>query len=77
MPWNTVEPMDQKKQLVADYHRDVLTVDELAERYGVSRKTIYKWVERFRQDGERGLEERCRRPHNSPHRTPEAIVDEA
>ncbi len=76
MPWNTVLPMDQKKQLVADYHRDVLTVDELAERYGVSRKTIYKWVDRFTQDGQRGLEVRSRRPHHSPHRTPDAIVEE-
>ena len=74
MPWNPVLLMDQKRQLVADYHRNVLTVEELAERYGVSRKTIYKWVDRFTQDGQRGLEERSRRPHGSPHQTPAAIV---
>lgn len=75
MPWNPESPMDQKKQVVADYYRNVLTVEELAERYGVSRKTIYKWVDRFTQDGHRGLEERSSRPHGSPHQTPAAIVE--
>lgn len=75
MPWNPESPMDQKKQVIADYYRNVLTVEELAERYGVSRKTIYKWVDRFTQDGQRGLEERSCRPHHSPHQTPAAIVE--
>lgn len=74
MPWNRVLPMDQKRQLVADYHRDVLTVEELSERYGVSRKTIYKWVNRFAQDGQQGLEERSRRPYTSPNQTSPEVV---
>src|SRR5882724_11914338 len=35
---------------------------ELCERYGVSRKTGYKWVERYERDGPDGLRERSRAP---------------
>ena len=35
----------------------------LCERFGISRKTGYKWLLRFRELGEAGLEDRSRRPH--------------
>ena len=35
---------------------------ELCERYGISRKTGYKWVARVAEDGRRGLQERSRAP---------------
>ena len=46
-----------------------VSVSELARAHGVSRKTIYKWRERFRLEGLVGLEPRSRRPHTSPTRT--------
>jgi putative transposase len=75
MPWSHLSPMDQKKQLVHDYLRGGFTVAELSDRYGVSRKTIYKWVARFECDGVRGLADRSRRPHSSPQQTPPQLVD--
>jgi transposase InsO family protein len=36
---------------------------ELAERYQISRKTGYKWVDRYEADPEHGLAERSRAPH--------------
>lgn len=74
MPWRSVSPMDQKRQLVADYHRETATVAELSDRYGVSRKTIYKWVGRFDEDGNAGLTDRSRRPNSSPQQTPSELV---
>jgi transposase InsO family protein len=42
----------------------------LCRRFGVSRKTGYKWLKRsMDQDDGRGLEDRSRRPNNSPGRT--------
>ena len=35
---------------------------ELCRAYGVSRKTGYKWVERFLEDGSRGLRDQSRAP---------------
>lgn len=45
------------------------TLAELCRRTGISRKTAYKWIERFECDGRRGLENQrrvARRVHNRP-----------
>ena len=39
----------------------------LCRRFGISRKTGYKWIQRFSQGCE--LSDRSRRPHTSPQRT--------
>ena len=41
---------------------------DLCERYGVSRKTGYKWIARYEREGLDGLRERSRAPHHCPHR---------
>lgn len=40
----------------------------VAEQLGISRATAYKWVRRYRVDGEAGLLDRSSRPHRSPRR---------
>lgn len=42
--------------------------------YGISRKTGYKWLERFRQQGIGGLREQSRRPHSSPDALSEDVI---
>ena len=37
--------MDQRVQFIADYQRDVFNVADLARRFGISRKTAYKWID--------------------------------
>lgn len=54
--------MDQRVAFVADWLRDEWTMTELAERYGISRKTAYKWVERYETDPAAGLVDRSRVP---------------
>jgi transposase InsO family protein len=66
--------MDQKTQFIADYLRQTLSMSELCELYGISRKTGYKIVERYLTHGPAGLEEHSRRPAHSPNQTPEHIV---
>jgi len=74
MPWSETSPMDQRTQFIADYLRQSLTVTELCDLYGVSRKTGYKWIERYLRAGPAGLEARSRRPHGSPNATAEEVV---
>jgi transposase InsO family protein len=50
-----------------------VSIAGLASRFGVSRKTVYKWIERHRQAGQGGLVDRSRRPHRCPHRTPAQV----
>jgi len=66
--------MDQRTQFIADYLRQSLSVTELCEHYGISRKSGYKWIERYAREGPAGLAERSRRLHGSPTQTPEEVV---
>jgi len=65
MPWSQTLPMDQRTQFIADHLRAVLSITELCDLYGVSRKTAYKWIDRYLRQGPAGLEERTRGPHSS------------
>ena len=59
--------MDQRVQLIQE-HRSGESIAALAERYQVSRKTIYKWMARWESEGVAGLQDRSRAPHHSPGR---------
>ncbi len=50
--------MAERMRFVADYLEDVYWLTELAERYGISRKTAYKWLRRYAESGAAGLEAR-------------------
>jgi transposase len=54
--------MDQRTQFIADHLRDVMSLTELCALYSVSRKTGYKWIDRYVRHGPAGLEEGSRRP---------------
>ena len=72
VPWNEMSPMDQRQAFVWEWTREWTTKTELCARYGVSRKTGYKWVARYRTGD--GVRERSRRPRSCPHEIPAAIV---
>src|SRR5262249_29088204 len=55
--------------------RGVQSVTELAERFSISRKTAYKWIDRHDADEAAGLQDRSRRPRSCPHATPAPIVE--
>jgi transposase len=55
MPWEQSAPMDQTTQFVSKYLRDAISFTELCDRYGISRKTGYKWVGRYQTQGPAGL----------------------
>ena len=74
MPWKESSPMDQRTLFMADYLRELFSMTELCERFGISRKTGYKWLARFQDEGPLGLVDRSRRPKSCPHQTPEPIV---
>jgi len=64
---------EQRWNFVLDYESGQWSMSELCQRYGVTRPTGYKWVERVCEEGEAGLVERSRAPNDCPHRTPAAI----
>jgi transposase InsO family protein len=54
--------MDQRLAFIAEWLRDEWTMTELAARYRISRKTAYKWVDRYEADPAAGLADRSRAP---------------
>src|SRR5712692_4018033 len=68
MPWRETAPMKERMRFVTDWERDLYSMVELCERYGISRKTGYKWMDRYEREGADGLRERSRAPHHCPHR---------
>ena len=73
MPWRSVLPMEEKIRFIGDYLNGIFTFSELCDRYGISRKTGYKWVDRYVESGVDGLKDRSRRPKHSPRKIPEYI----
>jgi transposase-like protein len=61
--------MSLRQELVMLASGQNANVSELCRRFGVSRKTFYKWKSRGRDGGIEALADRSRRPHNSPMRT--------
>jgi len=55
MLWEQSAPMDQKTQFVSEYLRDTISFTELCDRYGINRKTGYKWIDRYQAEGPAGL----------------------
>ncbi len=68
MSWKETDRVHQRHLFIEAYQSDLYSITELAERWGISRKTAYKWITRFEADGSPGLADRRRSPKNCPHR---------
>ena len=64
MPWKELAPISQKLEFIKLALNEDCNISELCRRFDISRKTAYKWLNRY-HNGET-LEEYSRRPHNSP-----------
>ena len=62
MPWRETCRMDEKLDFVLAWHRGEAPMTALCAAYGISRKTGYKWLGRYREEGPGGLSERSRAP---------------
>jgi transposase InsO family protein len=76
MPWKETGPVFERARFIGDYLSGCFTISELADRYGVSRKTLYKWLARHDVSGLSGLVDRPRIARHLPHRTPDVLADE-
>ena len=65
--------MDLRVQLIQDYQAGE-NIQALAEVYQVSRKTVYKWLERYQAEGMAGLADRSRAPRHVPGRVSDEVV---
>ncbi len=69
MPWKEVSLMSQRRDFVALASSENANLRELCRRFKISPTTGYKWLNRYQDTGESGLQDRSRRPHHSPTKT--------
>lgn len=59
----------ERARFIALHEEGLYSMCELCARFGISRKTGYKWLGRYQTEGLEGLEDQSRAPHSCPHRT--------
>jgi transposase InsO family protein len=73
MAWRTTCVKEERIKMISSYLEGEETISELAAQYGISRKTVYKWIERFEAKGPGALEDRSRAPLHHPNAVSEAV----
>ncbi len=76
MPWHETDPVNERLKFVAAHQTGQLTVTELCEQFGISRRTGYKILARYEEHGPEGLRDRSRAPLAHPNQTP-AVTEAA
>jgi transposase-like protein len=62
MPGKSVSIMENRQEFVRLAGRGGVSIAELCRRFGISRQTGFTYLRRHRTDGDKGLEDRSRRP---------------
>lgn len=75
MPWRESCAMDERVRFIADHTSGLWSMTELCERYEISRKTGYKWRDRYEAEGAAGLVARSHAPREHGRATPQHLVD--
>lgn len=74
MPWEVTDVVDQRREFVLRALDPNAEIAALCREFGISRKTGYKWIERFKEFGEQGLDDLSRRPNRSPLKIPTELA---
>jgi putative transposase len=77
MAWETYKVEEQRLQLVRAYTQKETSMTFLCKHYGITRKTGYKWVQRYSEQGEEGLRDLSKAPHKPNQTYDSLIIDQA
>jgi putative transposase len=69
MSWKEISGVVRRLQFVKLALKAQQSLSQLCRRFGMSRKSGYKWIARFQREGPRGLRDRSCRPRRSPQQT--------
>jgi len=69
MSWKESDRVSERLEFASLASVEGANISGLCERFGVSRKTGYKWIKRWKSQGKLGLEDQSRQPASSPHQT--------
>ena len=74
MPWKETHVVNLRTEFVLRTFEGKVPFGELCREYGISRKTGYKWKQRFLENGLDGIADQSRRPGSSPSQINEDTV---
>jgi len=66
MSWKITCAHEERFQFIQDWKQNEWNFATLCERFDISRKTGYKWLQRYQGEGPDGLQERSRAPLGHP-----------
>ena len=75
MPWKETSLMEERARFILAVTDGIFSFSELCKRFGISRKTGYKWLARYDQNGISALENRSRAPHSHPNSTSDEVAE--
>ncbi len=77
MPWNETNAMRERIRFIHEWEKGDLTMAGVCRKYGVSRPTGYKWIQRYLElEGDlTALVDLPRTPHHHPWATDAQMVD--
>lgn len=64
-----------RKQFIEQVLNNTATISAICLEFNISRVTAYKWINRYKEEGAVGLQNRSRRPYSSPFKTCDSEVD--
>lgn len=76
MAWKECGVREERFRFVEEWNSGDWNMAELCRIYGVTRKTGYKWVERYEAWGMDGLRDLSRAPLCHPNEIPEKVVEQ-
>ena len=73
MPFKELSIMSQRIEFCMLASKSGSNISDLCQRFNITRRTGYKWLHRYIDEGLIGLEDKSRRPENFPNQTSEDI----
>ncbi len=67
MPWHETHIVNERVKFVAAAQSNTVTMKDLCEQFGITRKTGYKLLRRYEAEGVDGLRDRSRAPLTRPN----------
>jgi transposase InsO family protein len=75
MPWNIKDTQSMRLEFIEELMSGKFKITTLCQKYGIARKTAYKWIRRYKHEGVEGLIDRSKAPNSRPNITEDEKIN--
>lgn len=76
MPWQIIDVPMKRAEFILEHEKGCWSMTDLCESFGISRRTGYALVRRYKEHGSDAFRDRPRAPHSRPNKTPGGIAEQ-